>query len=142
MLLPILVLISLAGLTWQDRDETPRRPKKGDTVTARGCLVRGTLEAAELSSENRSVEYLLPLTYRLTGDKKLVKSLKDEHANHVDILVAVLKTDLPDERRQSGAKIGNTHVGFGVVNPNPTANQQVLPVLEVKRFEHVGVTCR
>lgn len=117
------------------------RPKKGDVVVARGCLGGGVLETLDVASEDGSKRHVAALSFRLTGDKKLLKILKDEHASHSDTITGVLKTDLPDERRKLGTRIGNTRIGVGMVNPN-ASTQRALPVLEVKEFEHSDVRCR
>lgn len=135
-----LLLALVVALPLQEKAHEGR-PKKGDTVVARGCVASGVVDGADLVDEEGRVRYAVPMTYRLTGDKKLLKTLKEEHARHLDLLTGVLKSDLQDERRAAGARIGNTRIGLGVPDPNPS-NRQVLPVLEVKSFEHRDVRCR
>ena len=117
------------------------KPKKGDTVIARGCLGGGVLETLDVVTKDGKAREVAALTFRLTGDKKLLKAIKDEHTNHSDSITGVLKTDLPEAGKSFGTRIGNTSVGIGVVNPNGQTDRP-LPVLEVKEFEHTGVTCR
>lgn len=140
MLLALLAAVVIATVPAQEK-EPERRPQRGDTLVARGCLGSGVVEAAELEDEAGRVRYAVPLTYRLSGDKKLLKTLKEQHAHHADLLTVVLRSDLPDERRSAGARIGNTRIGLGIPDPNPS-NRQVLPVLEVKGFEHRDIRCR
>lgn len=138
MLLSLLLLAFGAGMI-QDRPAERRPPKKGDTVVVRGCLNGGVIEGGELSSTDGDFKVLELHDYRLTGKKDLVKTLKEQHAGHADVITGVLKTDLPTERQ--GMKIGNTGVGIGLGN-SQDYTQRALPVLEATSFEHVGVRCR
>lgn len=135
---PLLVLLFAApGLSAADDP----RPRKGDTVVARGCLGGGVLETLDLKTTDGKAREVAALTFRLTGDKKLLKTLKEEHADHSDSITGVLKTDLPDEKKAIGTRIGNTNIGIGIANPN-ASTQRALPVLEVKAFEHTDIKCR
>jgi hypothetical protein len=135
---PLLVLLLAApGLSAADDP----KPKKGDTVVARGCVGGGVLEALDLVTKDGKKREVAALTFRLTGDKKLLKSLKEDHSDHSDTITGVLKTDLPDERKSVGTRIGNTSIGIGMVNPN-ASTQRALPVLEVTEFEHTDIRCR
>jgi hypothetical protein len=135
---PLLVLLVAAPALSAADDP---RPKKGDTVVARGCVGGGVLETLDIATKDGKAREISALTFRLTGDKKLLKMLKEEHADHSDTLTGVLKTDLPDERKATGTRIGNTSIGIGITNPN-ASTQRALPVLEVKEFEHTDIKCR
>ena len=135
---PLLVL--LLAVPGPGRADDPR-PRKGDTVVARGCLGGGVLETLDLATTDGKAREVAALTFRLTGDKKLLKTLKEEHTDHSDTITGVLKTDLPDEKKSVGGRIGNTSIGIGMVNPN-ASTQRALPVLEVKEFEHTDIKCR
>lgn len=135
---PLLVLLVAAPALSAADDP---RPKKGDTVVARGCVGGGVLETLDIATKDGKAREISALTFRLTGDKKLLKMLKEEHADHSDTLTGVLKTDLPDERKGTGTRIGNTSIGIGITNPN-ASTQRALPVLEVKEFEHTDIKCR
>ena len=135
---PLLVLlIAVPGLHAADDP----KPKKGDRVIARGCVGGGVLETLDISTTDGKAREVAALTFRLTGDKKLLKTLKEEHTDHSDRLTGVLKTDLPDEKKALGTRIGNTSIGIGMANPN-ASTQRALPVLEVKEFEHTDIKCR
>ena len=101
----------------------------------------GVLETLDVVTKDGKARAVAALTFRLTGDKKLLKTIKEEHTNHSDSITGVLKTDLPETGKSFGTTIGNTSVGIGMVNPHG-ATDRPLPVLEVKEFEHTGVTCR
>lgn len=135
----ILLLVALGLASMQVKTNTP--PKRGDAVVVRGCLSGGVVEAGELTSADGEYKHLATHDYRLTGKKAMLKTLKDEHAHHVDILTGVLKTDLPTERRGPTGRIGNTGIGIGV-GAAPGSSPRALPVLEVTAFEHVDVRCR
>jgi len=135
---PLLVLLLAApGLSAADDP----RPRKGDTVVARGCLGGGVRETLDRKTTDGKAREVAALTFRLTGDKKLLKTLKEEHTDHSDSITGVLKTDLPDEKKAIGTRIGNTSIGIGIANPN-ASTQRALPVLEVKAFEHTDIKCR
>lgn len=134
-----LLTLLVAGPVVSAADDP--KPKKGDTVVARGCVGAGVLETLDLRTTDGKAREVAALTFRLTGDKKLLKTLKEEHANHSDSITGVLKTDLPDEKRSVETRVGNTSIGIGMVNPN-ASTQRALPVLEVKEFEHTDIKCR
>ena len=130
----LLVLLSAMPLVAQDKRALPKR---GETVEVTGCVSRGRIESNDMKVTDREASFDRLVTYRLTGDKKVLESLKKEHEGHVEILTAVLKSELPiDSHRQ----IGNTRIGIGLpgIN-NPTPNY---PVLEVKSAEHTEKTCQ
>ena len=135
---PLLCFLVLAAPTVPDDD---LRPRKGDEVIAKGCLGGGVLDTLDITSVDGKKRHIEQVSLRLTGDKKLLKTLKDEHANHSDKLTGVLKTDLPGDRKGLETRIGNTSIGIGMVDRN-AGRQRALPVLEVKEFEHSDVRCR
>lgn len=135
----------LAILAAQEKPAEPTAiPKRGDTVTVRGCIVGGTIESSETEVPDSSRKYSGFITYRLTGDKKVLKQVKQEHDGHVDVLTGVLKSDLPDPNTPRGKRIGNTRITVGIggqPHPDPRA-PQYMPALQVKEVEHTGASCR
>lgn len=135
MLLLVVASAFIAG--FQEQEKSNRPPKRGDTVLVTGCVSRGKIDSNDMKVADGEGTYDRLVTYRLTGDKKVLESLKKEHEGHVEVLTAVLKSELPiDEHR----RIGNTNVGIGL----PGRNQPPMPsypVLEVKSAEHSGKTC-
>lgn len=117
-------------------------PKRGDTVLVTGCISKGQIESNDMKVKDGTGIYERLTTYRLTGDKKVVESLKKDHQGHIEILTAVLKSELPiDESR----RIGNTSIGVGLPGRNTPAAippTPALPVLEVKSAEHTATTCQ
>ena len=139
MTLPVLVLF-IAAWPHAPAVDDPK-PGRGDKVVVKGCIARGVIESLDVTSQDGTKRSFGPLSFRLTGDKKLLKTLKDEHAHHSDTVRGVLKTDLPTERAGISGKVGNTGIGFGIVDPN-NRTQRPLPVLEVREFEHSADVCR
>lgn len=137
----MLVLLSTAVLL-QDPAHEPKAPKRGDTVTVRGCLDGGVLESADTSTSDRSGNLHNAVVYRLTGDKKLLQQIKKEHAGHLDTLVGVLKTDPPTSTGRT-TRIGKTRIHIGVGASRGMGNEPPppMPVLEVKELQHSEVSC-
>ena len=114
-------------------------PKRGDTVLVHGCL-----EGSRIASDNVKVKdgegsYSEAVTFRLTGDKKLLEQIKSEHDGHKDVLTAVLKSELP---RDTHKQVGSTRIGIGLPQPAGAAQIKAVPALEVKAIEHTDSTCR
>jgi hypothetical protein len=141
MLIALLVLALIGPGGVQEKAGT-KPPKRGDKVTVRGCLSGGSLDSTEITSADEDDKETPPyyefVTFRLTGDKKVLKEVRMEHSGHVDLLHGTLGTDLP----KPGSRIGNSRVSIGIgrgMSPEPPPP---LPVLKVSSFEHTSVTCR
>ena len=120
--------------------ESAEQPKRGDTVLVTGCVSRGRIESNDMKVEGRDAKYDQLTTFRLTGDKKVLSTLKDEHEGHIEILTAVLRSELPKEGQ--GRTIGNTRIGMGLPGRNDPSAPPSYPVLEVKSAEHTEKSCR
>ena len=75
-------LIFLLGVSLSAQTAAPKPPKKGDTIIVRGCLRGSAVEDADLMVEDTEGEVkendaVPDLTYRLQGDKSVLKELKD-----------------------------------------------------------------
>ncbi len=116
----------------------PELPKRGDTVIVIGCVSKGRIESNDMKVKDREASFDRFVTYRLTGDKKVLESLKKEHEGHVEELTAVLKSELPIDEHK---RIGNTNVGIGLPGRNDPGMPSY-PVLEVKSAEHTAKTCQ
>ena len=141
--LAIALLLTVAPP--QDKPaEGSKEPKRGDTLVVRGCIAGGLIESSEAEANDSTGTYRGRVTYRLTGDKKALKQLKQEHDGHVDIVTGILKSNLPQENTPRGKRVGNTHitVGVGTQPTNDPTAPQYLPALELKELEHTGVPCR
>ena len=80
------------------------------------------------------------LTYRLQGDKSVLKELKDKHDRMVVQVKGILRSEL--SRSGIGTDVGRTRITIGADPRNPTRGaEQPLPVLEAKSFEATTVSC-
>lgn len=132
------------GQEAQKEEKKNERPKRGDIVLARGCVRGGVLESAALASPSGHDRAAELISYRLTGEKKLLEEIRKEHDQHADILTGELRTDLPTSTETRGKKIGNTRIviGAGPSRPMMPQGPPPMPVLKVTSFEHTGVPCR
>lgn len=137
----LLVALIGPGVTQEKGDKEAKPPKRGDKVEVRGCLSGGSLDSTEVISrdtDDKESRYYEFVTFRLTGDKKVLQEIRMEHSGHADVLHGTLGTDLP----KPGSRIGNSRVSIGIgrgMSPEPPPP---LPVLKVSSFEHTSVTCR
>ena len=142
----VLLAAVLALVVTQDKPSVPSSavPKKGDTIVVRGCIDGGTVASSQSEVSDSTGVYSAPVTYRLTGDKKAIKQIKQEHDGHSDILTGILKSDLPDRNPPRGKTVGNTRITIGM-GEQPRSDPravQYMPVLQVKGIEHTGTSCR
>ena len=124
-------------------------PKKGDTIIVKGCLRGSSLEGAETRAVGETGEAVegsgdeLPsLTYRLQGEKSLLKELKDKHDRQVVEVKGILRSEL--SRGAPGTTVGRTRITVGVdprMGSVPNGTDKALPVLEAKSFEASTVSC-
>lgn len=141
----VLLLSLLLWLPVQDtQDKKEQRPKRGDVIVTRGCVRGGVLESAELASPSAADRSAELVSYRLTGEKKLLEEIRKEHDRHADIITGELRSDLPTHTETRGKKIGNTRIviGAGPSRPMMPAGPPPMPVLKVTGFEHTDVSCR
>ncbi|CAN5813167.1 hypothetical protein BH18ACI5_BH18ACI5_27110 [soil metagenome] len=141
-----LAIILTAGLLAIGAQEKRMNviPKRGDAVAVKGCIVSGTIESTDTEVRDSSGSYSSFVTYRISGNKKIINPIKKEHDGHADVLIGTLKSDLPETNSPKSTRIGNTRVVIGAgeqSRTNPRAPQS-MPVLDVKEIEHTGVNCR
>jgi len=126
--------------------ESPAKvPQKGDSVIIKGCLRGSSLEATETAIPNSDATMTTALVYRLTGDKGLLKKMRQEHDGSVVEVSGILKSSLPTGAER-GTTIGNTRVRIGVGGPgvgSPVQSEanRSIPVVQVKSYEGVPVKC-
>ena len=120
-------------------------PKKGDTISVHGCLRGGALESTDVEWAEARVPLANGLTFRLTGDKNLLKDLRKSHDAHLVSVTGVLKSDLSQQGLETTAKIGGMRIGIGAPSANPAspdaANRRSVPQLDVKSFEGGATSC-
>jgi hypothetical protein len=144
--LSLALLLSVAPVI-AHQDDKARAPKKGDAVVIKGCLHGSSVESAGLMIEDkegevRDQDQVPPLTYRLEGDKSLLKDLKSKFDRMVVEVKGTLRSELT--KNGIGTAIGSTRITIGA-DPKtgrlPQGADQVVPVLEVKSFEGSAVSC-
>ena len=133
----LLVLFVSTLVSVQDK---PTLPKRGDTLIVTGCVARGRVETNEIEVKDSDVKSERMTTFRLTGDKKVLESLKDDHQNHIETLTGVLRSEWPIDGQ--ARTVGNTRIGIGLPGRSDPAAPPSYPVLEVKSAEHTEKTCR
>jgi hypothetical protein len=138
----ILTIATLTAAAQEERRET-KPVRKGDTLSAKGCLRGGALEATESEALDATGLLVGGLTFRLTGDKTLLKQLREKHDGKVVEVRGVLKSDLP-KSSGSSQTVGKMRITIGAPTPSPNSpeaeSRRILPVLEVKSFDGVGAT--
>jgi hypothetical protein len=140
-----VVMCGQALALTQEPASNGKTPGKGDAVIAKGCLSGPTLESTETVTTDETGRVSARLTYRLQGDKKLLKRMRDEHDGKFVDVTGILKSTLPADSSTRGKTIGKTKVTFGVGTPSAQKGapdlQSSLPVLEVKSYEGSGERC-
>ena len=134
----------LAAIAMQYKPaERSSEPRRGDTIVVRGCIAGGTILSSDTEVRDSTARYSGSVTYRLTGEKKALKNLKQEHDGHMDVITGILRSDLPHQNAPRGTRIGNTRVTVGVSDQRGTDPNapQYMPALQVKQVEHTGSVC-
>lgn len=138
-------ILLLCGVPLSAQTGAQKPPKKGDTVIVKGCLRGSAVEQADLMVEDeegdaRQNDQVPTLTYRLQGDKSILKELKDKHDRMVVQVKGILRSEL--SRSAMGTDVGRTRITIGVDPRNrPQGADQALPVLEAKSFKATSVSC-
>jgi hypothetical protein len=137
----------VAAQEQEEKKESARPPKSGDTIAVEGCLNGSMLEGAGAIPAADGRQALLPpgLNFQLKGKKNVLKDLTAKHDGQVVAITGVLKSNI--DGAGPGTKIGNTRIVIGVQSTSPgrgmmPGTQEMLPVLEVKSFESEAIGCR
>jgi hypothetical protein len=142
----LCVLLAASAVAFAAQKEKPvaSAMKKGDTIAVKGCLTGGALEATDLAHQDSTGELSTGITFRLTGEKTLLKQMRDKHDGKIVEVEGVLKSDLPQQTVQSH-KIGKMRVRIGAPSARPGSPdaeaRRSVPVLEVKSFDGSTTTC-
>jgi hypothetical protein len=134
-MIPAVLSLALAAPRAQGGSDPKvgAEPKKGDALVVTGCIAGQTIEETDTLR-----------TYRLTGDKAVVKELTKEHAGHLDEVSGTLKSTLTGTSA-TGTQAGRTRITIGVVetrsDPQRPDRGPSLPVLAVKSFRHLPGAC-
>lgn len=141
----IVATFPLAASAGQEKPEKPAGPpKKGDAISVRGCLTGSALEATDLGSLDVTGAISSGVTFRLTGDKNLLKQMREKHDGRIVDIEGILKSDLRQENLV-GRKVGKMRITIGSPAANPgtpeAEGRRSVPVLEVKSYEGSITTC-
>jgi hypothetical protein len=144
----VLAFLPLHGVGLHDTQTAPphaRVPRKGDTITVKGCLLGSMLQSTETQAADGTPFPVTAYSYQLKGKKDLLKELRGKHDGFLVALKGELKSMLADEAT-FGTQVGNTRVVVGGDPRNPDQGmrgmEQTQPVLEVKSYEGSTVSCR
>jgi hypothetical protein len=143
--LAIALLLPVAGVVAQDKAPSDLPPsKKGDAIVIYGCLRGSALEATDVGAGEDVSPVTQGLTFRLTGDKALLKEMKEKYDKRVVEVRGVLKSDLmPGSWRE--ATVGNTRSSIGTPSTGSIAPDQEVkrsvPQVEVKSYEGRDISC-
>jgi hypothetical protein len=135
-------LVIVAPLALAEDGGAGETPRKGDRLSVRGCVNGPLLEAIEPSDGQTTPDLPPGLTFRLTGDKKLLKKIRSEENGRKVEIDGVLKSDLSHDL-PLGTKVGKTRIVVGVGTQDQMQRQTPphRPVIEVKSYEPLAVTC-
>jgi hypothetical protein len=143
--LAIALLLPVAGVIAQDKAPSITPPaKKGDAIAIYGCLRGSALEATDLGGSEDVSPVTHGMTFRLTGDKALLKEMKEKHDKKVVEVRGVLKSDLLPAS-WAERTVGKTRISIGTPSTgSATADQETkrsVPVVEVKSYEGRDISC-
>jgi hypothetical protein len=143
--LAIALLLPVGGLGAQDKaPSNPVPSKKGDAIAIYGCLRGSALEATDLGGGEDVSPVTQGTTFRLTGDKALLKEMKEKYDKKVVEVRGVLKSDLlPTSWAER--TVGKTRISIGTPSTGSAAADQEakrsVPVVEVKSYEGRDISC-
>lgn len=128
----------------QQQAPAEKPPKKGDRVVVRGCVSGPVLEATDTKTVDATGGLSASVTYRLTGDKTLLKQMRADDEGRLVEIVGVLKSELPQGDARRSKQVGRTRIVVGISTPQSSQPQgpPPMPVLEVKSYEALGAPCR
>lgn len=137
----LLFALTLTGLAQEKSGGEIKPPKSGDKVVVKGCLANATVDSNDVTGVDRESRYFEFVTFRVTGDKKVLREMREDHVGHIDVLHGELRSDLP-RAGQTGTIVGNSRVTFGVGRGMAPEPAPPLPVLKISSFDHTGITCK
>jgi hypothetical protein len=142
--LVLSLILAALPIQAQRTEKKSGPPKKGDAIAVKGCLSGSALEAAGIRDEESVGTLASGLTFRLTGDKKLLKQLRDQYNGKVVEVEGILKSELPRDTATAG-QLGRMRIAIGAPSAAPGSleaeNRRSFPVLQVKAFEGSTSAC-
>jgi hypothetical protein len=131
-MMPLIVSVALSASPLVQGGGEPKgtEPRKGDALVVLGCVTGPTIEETDTLR-----------TYRLTGDKAVVKELAKAHVGHLDEVSGTLKSTLVASSART-KQVGKTRISIGAVESRSAPERgDSLPVLSVKSFRHLPGVC-
>ncbi len=141
-----LCLALSCPLAAQDKPRSPTAiPKKGDSVSLKGCLRGAALEGTDVAGEDSSMPLLSGLTFRLTGKKDLLKEMKEKHDGRLVEVRGTLKSDIQPQAGY-GTNVGGMRITIGGPTGGPAGGREAearksLPVVDVSGFTGSETSC-
>jgi hypothetical protein len=141
----IALLLPVAGVIAQDKAPSNTPPsKKGDAIAIYGCLRGSALEATDVGSGEDVAPVTQATTFRLTGDKALLKEMKEKYDKKVVAVRGVLKSDLL-ATSWAERTVGKTRISIGTPSTGSAAADQEtkrsVPQVDVKSYEGRDISC-
>jgi hypothetical protein len=137
----LLFALTLPGPVQEKSTGETKPPQNGDLVVVKGCVANATIDSNEVTGEDKESRYFEFVTFRLSGDKKVLDEIRKEHVGHSDVLHGQLRSNLP-KPGQAGKMVGNSRVTVGVGRGMLPEPAPPLPVLKVSSIDHTGINCR
>ena len=143
--LAIALLLPVASVIAQDKAPSNTPPsKKGDAIAIYGCLRGSALDATDVGGSEDVSSVTQGMTFRLTGDKNLLKEMKQKYDKKVVEVRGVLKSDLLPAS-WAERTVGKTRISIGTPSTGSAAADQEakrsVPIVEVKSYEGRDVSC-
>ena len=140
--LALVVLLPIAGVLAQEKP-APSPTKKGDRIVIYGCLRGSSLEATDVGGSDDVSAMTQGITFRLTGDKKVLKELKEKHEKKLVEVRGILKSDL--QPRYPETKLGRVRIGIGSPSTGSASAadeaKRAVPVVEVASYNGLDTSC-
>ena len=95
--------------------------------------------AVDAEGATHALDQVPSLTYRLQGDKGILKSLKQKHDRMIVEVKGILRSELT--RSGLGTDVGRTRITIGVDPRSSRGSDQPVPVLEATSFEGSTISC-
>ncbi len=140
--LVLALLLPVAGVAAQEKP-VAAPSKKGDRIAIYGCLRGSALEATDIGGSDDVSPMTQGVTFRLTGDKKVLKELKEKQEKKLVEVHGVLKSDL--QQRYPETKLGRVRIGIGSPSTGSASAadeaKRSVPVVEVRSFKGSDTSC-
>ena len=140
--LVLALLLPVAAVAAQEKSAAAPS-KKGDRIAIYGCLRGSALEATDIGGSDDVSPMTQGMTFRLTGDKKVLKELKEKQEKKLVEIQGVLKSDL--QQRYPETKLGRVRIGIGSPSTGSASAadeaKRAVPVVEVTSFKGSDTSC-